>query len=205
MYTPIANFIQDRLTEFSVISDERKSALKKLADYISQQLAAQKKVNLIYICTHNSRRSHFGQIAAAVASVYYQIPDVITFSGGTEATTFNINAINALRKIGFNIFQKDDSINPVYEVRFSDNQVSICFSKKFDHVQNPDSNFAAIMTCSDADENCPYIPGADIRIKTTYEDPKSSDGTGMENKIYTERFEEILRDNLYAFSLIKIA
>jgi len=203
MYTPIANFIQDRLTEFSVISDERKSALKKLADYISQQLAAQKKVNLIYICTHNSRRSHFGQIAAAVASVYYQIPDVITFSGGTEATTFNINAINALRKIGFNILQKDDSINPVYEVRFSDDQFSLCFSKRFDDAQNPDSNFAAIMTCSDADENCPFIPGADIRIKTTYEDPKSSDGTGMENKIYTERFAEILRDNLYTFSLIK--
>jgi arsenate reductase len=203
MYAPIANFIQDRLTEFSVISDERKSALKKLADYISQQLAAQKKVNLIYICTHNSRRSHFGQIAAAVASVYYQIPDVITFSGGTEATTFNINAINALRKIGFNILQKDDSINPVYEVRFSDDQFSLCFSKRFDDAQNPDSNFAAIMTCSDADENCPFIPGADIRIKTTYEDPKSSDGTGMENKIYTERFAEILRDNLYTFSLIK--
>jgi hypothetical protein len=59
------------------------------------------------------------------------------------------------------------------------------------------------MTCSDADENCPLILGAENRISTTYEDPKKSDGTELQEQIYKERFKQIALETLYVFSLVK--
>ncbi|MEM6771423.1 MAG: protein-tyrosine-phosphatase, partial [Bacteroidota bacterium] len=76
----------------------------------------------------------------------------------------------------------------------------ICFSKRYDDAVNPKANFAAVMTCSDADENCPFIPGADVRIPLTYEDPKVADGTPEEATVYDERLREIGRELLWALA-----
>ena len=59
------------------------------------------------------------------------------------------------------------------------------------------------MTCGDADENCPFIPGCDLRIGTTYFDPKSFDNSILQNEKYTERSNQIAMECLYVFSLIK--
>ena len=159
---------------------------------------------MIYICTHNSRRSHFGQIWAHVAADFYNISKVNTFSGGTEATTFNINAINSLKRIGFQIEQIDKTENPIYHVFYTDNQKpSVCFSKVYDHSQNPEKEFAAIMTCGDAEENCPFIPGVELRIATTYVDPKAFDNTNLQDEKYDERCRQIARETFYVFSKIK--
>lgn len=203
MFSEINNFIENRLNEFDQIPKDRKIILQKLADYCALQIQMKQPINLIYICTHNSRRSHFGQIAARVAASYFNIPDLHSYSGGTEATAFHANAINALKQIGFKISAEDSSSNPHYRVLFSDSEFTTCYSKKFDAPTNPSSNFAAVMTCSDADENCPFILGVSARISTTYDDPKISDGTGSELEVYTERFAQILRETLYAFSLVK--
>ena len=40
---------------------------------------------------------------------------------------------------------------------------------------NPDSGFAAVMTCSSADKGCPIVYGAAARFATPYVDPKVSD------------------------------
>ena len=92
----------DNLTKnFSAIPDSRKELLETINYYIAIKRKENKPVNLVYICTHNSRRSHFGQIWSMVAADYYNISNVNTFSGGTEATSFNTNAINALKNTGF--------------------------------------------------------------------------------------------------------
>ena len=68
---------------------------------------------------------------------------------------------------------------------------------------NPTSNFAAIMTCSHADKNCPIVQGASIKISTPYEDPKDADGKPNETEVYNERCKQIATEVLYAFSLVK--
>lgn len=156
----------------------------------------------MYVCTHNSRRSHFGQVWAAVAADYYHISDIETYSGGTEATAFNPNAIHALQQTGFEIIREDDGANPHYTVRFGVQRSTNCFSKVFNAPENPHESFAAIMTCSDADENCPFIPGVELRIGTTYEDPKAFDNTPLQDEKYLERSNQIARECLYVFSLI---
>jgi arsenate reductase len=204
MYSQIEALLHQLEKSFDEIPLERRQLLDKLSAYINEQVVLNASVNLVYICTHNSRRSHFGQLAAAISASYYGFKNVYCFSGGTEATAFNHNAINALKNLGFVIQTKDDSIaNPLYHVAYSEHEFEVCFSKTYDHDCNPKQNFAAIMTCSDAEQNCPFIPGAVIRIGTTYKDPKEADDTDDPIKVYMERFKQIATETLYVFSQVK--
>jgi protein-tyrosine phosphatase/arsenate reductase len=203
MHSKISHYLDDLRGQFDSISTERKEILTKIAAYIRSKREQNKPVNLVYICTHNSRRSHFGQVWAKTAADYYGIEQVNTFSGGTEATAFNRNAINALIRAGFEVKQMTDSQNPVYHVLHSAGEPSVCFSKVYDHTSNPASEFAAIMTCSDAEENCPFIPGVELRVGTTYDDPKEYDNTPLQDEKYDERCKQIALETLYAFSLLK--
>lgn len=202
MHIKISHYLDDLRNQFGSISAERKEILSKITTYIRSKKEEGKPVNLVYICTHNSRRSHFGQVWAKAVADYYGIEQINTFSGGTETTAFNRHAIDALVRAGFEVKQMTDSENPVYHVFHNDKEPSICFSKVYDHAQNPDSEFAAIMTCSDAEENCPFIPGVELRIATTYDDPKAFDNTPLQDEKYDERCKQIALETLYAFSIL---
>ena len=202
-YPTLADFIEARQAEYDDIPENRKLLLGQLAQYIQSQKGEAPKVSLNFICTHNSRRSHLSQIWAATAAAFYGIGGVQTFSGGTEATTFHPNAVAALKRAGFDI-QNPGGKNPHYRVRFSNAGPEIeSFSKVYDDPFNPDKHFVAVMTCSDADENCPFIPGAAFRLALTYEDPKIADGTPREAEKYDATVRQISRELLYAFSLIQ--
>lgn len=203
MYPSISSFCDRLVAQFNQIPEERKLLLQKISAYIQAKKDNQQPINLVYVCTHNSRRSHFGQVWAAVAANYFGLKNVHTFSGGTEATAFNPNAINALRKIGFDITDDGQPINPNYTVKFADGDYTTCFSKVYNHPANPQKQFAAIMTCSDAEQNCPFIPGVELRIGTTYNDPKAFDNTPQQDAAYTERATQIALECLYVFSLVK--
>ena len=204
MFNSIKNYCDDLLREFSSIQPERKIILEKISEYISEKKLANKSIQLVYICTHNSRRSHFGQIWAQVAAHYYNVNNVKTFSGGTEATAFNTNAINAVKRVGFDVKKTADSANPIYHLYYDLNEKPIeCFSKVYSDNVNPKNEFAAIMTCSDAEENCPFIPGVELRIGTTYDDPKAFDNTVLQDDKYDERCKQIALETFYVFSKIK--
>jgi protein-tyrosine phosphatase/arsenate reductase len=201
MYISIKQYCDQLASEFQLIPQERKEILNKISQYIILKQKENKPINLVYICTHNSRRSHFGQIWGHVAANYYGIKNVYTFSGGTEVTAFNINAINSLKRVGFNIKPIKIEKNSTYHVCHDDIEApSVCFSKTYDDAKNPQKEFAAIMTCSDAEENCPFIPGVELRIGTTYDDPKAFDNTPEQDTKYDERCKQIALETLYVFS-----
>lgn len=204
LYSPIQSFISSFQKEFDQISEERKEVLKQLAQYIELKIKVKEPVKLTFICTHNSRRSHISQIWAQTAAYYYGITGVETYSGGTEATAFNTRAVKAMSKVGFKIEKSVDENNPLYLVKFTEETTSIkAFSKTYNGAGNPKKVFATIMTCSHADEACPFILGADARIAIPYDDPKEFDGTPQEEAKYNERTREIARDIFYAFSQVK--
>lgn len=204
MIPQVKNLCDDLLKQFNSISPERKILLEKIANYISTKRKENKQVNLVYICSHNSRRSHFGQIWAQTAAAYFNIKNVNTFSGGTEVTAFNPNAIKALENVGFAIKKLNEDPNPVYEVAHDLNsKPGIYFSKVYDDQANPKKEFAAIMVCGEADTNCPFVPGVEFRIVTTYEDPKDFDNTPLQDEKYNERFNQIGIETLYVFSNVK--
>ncbi|MEA5259793.1 protein-tyrosine-phosphatase [Arcicella aquatica] len=203
MYPPIKNLCDELVNSFDTIPEQRQTLLLKISKYIQAKKDANQPIQLVYVCTHNSRRSHFGQIWAAVSASYYGVQNVKTYSGGTEATAFNINAINALKRTGFLIESSDNTNNPVYTVRFSENESTTCFSKVYNDAVNPQEHFAAIMTCSDAEENCPFIHGVELRIGTTYDDPKAFDNTPLQEAKYEERSRQIAQETLFVFSNIQ--
>ncbi|NOT77186.1 MAG: protein-tyrosine-phosphatase [Cyclobacteriaceae bacterium] len=191
--------------DFDEIPVERKEVLKQLTAFVQNKVKDGEKVYLNFICTHNSRRSHLAQLWAQAAAYYYGVSGVECFSGGTETTAFNPRAVTAMQNAGFEIIKTKEDYNPIYEVRYARNApVVISYSKKYDDPFNHNKDFAAIMTCSHADENCPLVLGASARIALTYDDPKEFDGTPIESVKYSERVREIGREILYAFSQVKI-
>lgn len=186
--------------QFDLISIERRHILENITAFCKSEETSR----LVFICTHNSRRSHIAQIWAQTAAAYFNAENVVAYSGGTEATAFNPRAVSAMRNLGFEIESNTAEENPHYIVRYSDTHPSFeVFSKKHDDVANPSSGFAAIMTCTHADENCPVVAGASFRISLPFDDPKDYDGTNRESIVYHQRSLEIGREILYAFSQIK--
>src|SRR5690606_1262125 len=58
---------------FDSIADDRKKQLKKLALFVETKQSSGEPAEIIYICTHNSRRSHLSQLWAATAAAYYGV------------------------------------------------------------------------------------------------------------------------------------
>lgn len=204
LYPAITTYLTKVEKDFGKIPDDRKVQLKKMALYIKTKLSSEKNASLVFICTHNSRRSHTAQLWATAAAEYYGITGVTNYSGGLEVTAFNERAVNALKKCGFVINKKTEGSNPNYEVSYAENGPTLTsFSKKYMDAPNPNANFAAIMTCSHADRNCPIVQGASIKISIPYEDPKEADGKPNETAVYNERCQQIATEVLYAFSLVK--
>ncbi len=201
-YPALQIYIEGLISEFDWIPTERKALLNKLATYLRDKLVKDMPIALNFICTHNSRRSHISQIWAATFAAHFGIDQIDTYSGGTEATAFNPRAVAAMQRAGFQIINPGGE-NPHYQVSFAENVPALeCFSKTFDDPFNPQKDFAAIMTCSQADENCPFIPGASFRLALTYEDPKVADDTPQEKERYDERVRQIGREIFYAMDQI---
>lgn len=184
------------------VGEDRREILQPLIDYIQTKVNRGHEAHLNFICTHNSRRSQLSQIWASTAADYFGIP-ARCHSGGVEITAFNERAVASLRRSGFRITSTGND-NPHYSVFHSENGPPIlAFSKLYDDPENSGYAFAAVMTCSDADENCPFIPGAEIRIPVRYEDPKEFDGTPEEALRYDERSLQIASEMFYVFSQIE--
>ena len=185
------------------ISEERKTALQPLINFVQSRVNNATVINLNFICTHNSRRSHLSQVWAQTMAHYYNINNVFCYSGGTEATALFPSAVEALESSGFKIGKLSDGTNPVYAIKFNENAHPIVgFSKAYDDAFNPTSEFAAIMTCSSADQGCPFIAGAAKRIPITYEDPKAFDDTPQQAEKYKERSLQIATELKFVFSNI---
>lgn len=182
------------------IPEDRQQLLRQAATDLKEELEQRSQVDAIFICTHNSRRSHLSQIWAQLASWEYDLP-IHCYSGGTEATAFYPSAVAALAAAGCTISREGEQ-NPCYTVRASSSQMIRSFSKRYDDEDNPSEGFVAFMTCSDADENCPVVTGASKRISLYYEDPKAYDGTDLEQQKYQERCFQIASEMYFMMSAV---
>jgi arsenate reductase (thioredoxin) len=188
----------------TTITGERKEVVQPLIEYIQTKIDSQQPIRLNFICTHNSRRSHLSQIWAQTMAFHFGIRNVFCYSGGTEATAMFSKVGEIVTNQGFQLQQLSSDNNPVYAVKYDENEAAIvCFSKTFDDAFNPNKGFAAIMTCSSADAGCPFIAGAEKRLPIRYDDPKAFDGTDLMNAKYAERSFEIASEMYFVFSQLK--
>lgn len=182
-----------------LISTERKEKLQTLAALAKRELEEKGTLRMNFICTHNSRRSHIAQLWAWAAAEHFGIRPFESFSGGVEVTAFNPRAVAAMRRAGFVIGEATGE-NPSHPVALAEPaKTNACFSKTFDDPANPTKDFIAVMVCTDAEQNCPFVAGASHRFSLSFEDPKESDGTSHETETYDARVAEIGREITYLF------
>lgn len=204
MYQLINDNCGKFVSAFASIDESRRQLLQPVSDYVFEKIKSKSEINLNFICTHNSRRSVLAQVWAAVAAHYYGIENVSAFSGGTEITAVHPNIIATLKRHGLKISESGLQDNPVYHISYSDkHNPLICFSKLYNDQTNPKLNFAAIMVCDSAAQNCPFVTGAEKRLPLSFEDPKSSDGTPEEAKTYDNACDAIALEMFHIFYLVK--
>jgi arsenate reductase len=197
-------YVKEVASELNQVSAERRVVLDAIAADIVAQLDAGKEVQMTFICSHNSRRSHMSQIWAATAAYYYGLDNIHTFSGGTEATACNCRTVAAMRRVGFDIEDATTGDNPIYVVRYAEDRPPIrAYSKLYNADANPKRDFMALMTCSVADKSCPVVQGAISRYAIHYSDPRLCDDTPTETTAYNERCREIAREMFYIMSKVR--
>jgi arsenate reductase len=200
------NLILEIIADFSAqaIPAERLAILKPVADYIQQKKDTGALIRLNFICTHNSRRSHLSQIWAQTMAYHFGVQNVFCYSGGTEATAMYPKVAETLQNQGFQIQQLAGTENPVYAVKFAQNEAAIiCFSKTYQNEFNPAGQYGAILTCNNADEGCPVVIGAEARFPVKYNDPKAFDNTDLQTAKYAERSLEIAQEMWWVFGQIQ--
>lgn len=196
-FPSLHSWISELIDDFEEIPPERKRILGELVSAIRDNYEKKNVAQLVFICTHNSRRSQFAQVLAQACAKFAGLEAIESFSGGTEITQVHPTVIKVLEILGFRIAQTG-STNPNHAIQFGPDQPPLhCFSKKFGDPPNPTSGFIAVMTCTDADEACPFVPGASHRIALPYEDPKISDGTVAEIETYGNRARQIAAEMLW--------
>jgi arsenate reductase len=224
-YDGLTNYFAKVEANLLAVPTDRQDELKSLANYVAKSIKADGTADVMFICTHNSRRSHFGQIWMAAAAQYLGIQGVKTYSAGTEATAFNPRAIAAVERAGILVehipdpilLQQLDTSNP--QLKFVNavdlnNKVMMlttgkksnpifCFSKTIAHPINPNHGFGAVMTCTSADAACPIVKGADFRVAIPYIDPKVSDGKPEEAVTYDERCLQIATEMMWVMKQVQ--
>lgn len=194
LYPEIKNYLSHLQTTFDRVPSERREVLQELRDYLRQPKAA-----VVVICTHNSRRSHFGQVWLQAAAAYFGHKNIRTFSGGTETTQVAPLVLESLRQSGFRLTEKET----YHALYFAEKTEPLrLFSKRFDAPENPQQDFAAVLVCAEADTACPVVPGAEARIRLPYEDPKVFDQTPNANAAYQNTSEQVAREMLWVVSQI---
>lgn len=200
----LKKFTEELVEEAAGINEERKALLDESAKAIAEALHENGKHATLFVCTHNSRRSHLSDLWFRYALMYYGIDSMESFSGGTEATAFNKRAIAAMERAGFKVSYNKKTDNPVVQVSPMSYPVWKVFSKVYSNESNPNSNFTAVMVCSDADRNCPVVDGATQRFAIPYNDPKHYDDTPSEEGKYDETVKLIGTEMLYLANRLKL-
>jgi len=188
-------------TSFDMIEADHGAAIDQLAEWIAKSWKPDSTLHVLTTCTGNSRRSILGSTMGNFAAAYYGFDNVRFHSGGTKPSAFNKRTIATLKEIGFQIepvgdeAERGDSktANPIFRVVWGKDLECLEFSKSYKDKANPQSEFAAILVCSEADAECPTVSGASLRVSMTFIDPKLYDDGVFEKAKYAERRDDIGR------------
>jgi arsenate reductase (thioredoxin) len=206
LFPKLADHLTLLSTSLDLIDAPHRATGQELVDWIVENYSPSKPMGIVCVCTGNSRRSMLMASMVNATAAYYGLSDIHGYSGGTKPSAFNSRSITTLRGIGFEIQPTgkeaprgdEATANPIYTVSWGTRDKggrleTTEFSKRYDDPHNPQSGFAALMVCSEADAECPSVSGAAKRIAMPYLDPKTYDDTSIESQKYAERRDDIGR------------
>ena len=126
---------------------------------------------VLFLCTHNSARSQMAEgLLRHLAGDRFE-----AHSAGTEATHVRPLAIQAMNELGVDITGQESKTLERY------------LGEPFDYV---------ITVCDDANEACPFFPGARNRLHWSFEDPSQADGSEEERLAIFRRVRDEIREHV---------
>src|SRR5215211_6081474 len=138
------------------------------------------KKRVLFLCTHNSARSQMAEgLLRDLAGDRFEV-----MSAGTEATRVRPLAIRAMEEIGVDISGQESQTLDRY------------LKEPFDRV---------VTVCDDANEACPFFPGAKGRLHWSFEDPSKAEGSEEERlavfRSVRDRIRQRIEDDLVAMDV----
>jgi len=125
----------------------------------------------LFLCTHNSARSQMAEgFLKHLAGDRFE-----AYSAGMEATHVRPLAIRAMDEIGVDISGQESKTLDRY------------LGEPFDYV---------ITVCDDANEACPFFPGARNRLHWSFEDPSQAEGSEEERLAVFRSVRDRIRDRV---------
>lgn len=201
LHPDITKFIES--LDSKKLSEARKDILKQLAKVIKHKLDEDEKAELLFVCSHNARRSAYAEVWATAMAHYFNNSQIKSYSCGTEATHTHPQVIHTLRLQGFKIAKPVQQNNPTYAVGFSSvHPDKELFSKDMHHQTLSAIEPIAAMVCSEASESCPVIPKAIARIAVPYEDPRVFDEHPDKEQVYIKTSKLIATELKYLFKKV---
>jgi arsenate reductase len=132
---------------------------------------AVKRSRVLFLCTHNSARSQMAEgLLRALAGDRFE-----AHSAGTEAAHVRPLAVRAMDEIGVDITGQESKALERY------------LEEPFDYV---------ITVCDDANEACPFFPGARNRLHWSLEDPSPARGSEEERLAIFRRVRDEIREHI---------
>ena len=134
---------------------------------------ASDRARVLFLCTHNSARSQMAEgLLRHLAGDRFE-----AMSAGTEATHVRPLAIMAMEEVGVDISGQESKTLERY------------LGEPLDYV---------ITVCDDANEACPFFPGAKSRLHWSFEDPSKAEGSEEERLAVFRRVRDGIRDRVQA-------
>lgn len=134
-------------------------------------LPAMQKRRVLFVCTHNSARSHMAEaMLRAWAGDRFEAS-----SAGTEATGIKPETIQVMQEIGISL--DGHRSKTIEEFR----------GQSFEWF---------ITVCDEAQKNCPVLPGVEHVGHWSIEDPSLADGTPEERLAVFRRVRDQIRNRL---------
>jgi arsenate reductase len=133
----------------------------------------EERARVLFLCTHNSARSQMAEgMLRHLAGARFE-----PHSAGTEATHVRPLAILAMDEIGIDISGQESKTLERY------------LDETFDYV---------ITVCDDANEACPFFPGAANRLHWSFEDPSRARGSEEEQLAVFRSVRDRIKDRVQA-------
>ncbi len=132
---------------------------------------ATERARVLFLCTHNSARSQMAEgLLRALAGDRFE-----AHSAGTEATHVRPLAVRAMGEVGVDISGQESKTLERYA------------GEPFDYV---------VTVCDDANEACPFFPGARNRLHWSLEDPSQAEGSEDERLTVFRRVRDEIRERI---------
>jgi hypothetical protein len=189
--------VRELLAEPDSIHPLRQANVRNVALYVAGDILAGGSASIMFLCTHNSRRSQMAQAWGLAAAARFDVP-VTCYSGGTGPTRVHSSAMAGLSALGFDVLPAGEGR---FSVAFSHAGRTELWSKRYQDAAK-ERQFIAIANCSQADEGCPTIPSARTRLAMLYDDPRVADGHPDEVQVYTACASTIGRELMALFALV---